>query len=174
MGLDIVAYSGLTPDNTGVVGEACGVFDQTSGLLRGDLVSFYQHPCYHLWYEPLVVGQAYKYREKLRVCNGSYSLYGHFRDTLFSILMDYLQVEPTQERTRKNSLDPWDPFYELMVFSDCEGAIGWPMCQKLHKDFIDMRVFAWTSCDDMYFRAIYDNCIDAFALSMEGGAVRFC
>lgn len=64
------------------------------------------------------------------------------------------------------------PFYELMMFSDCEGTLGYVVCEKLDRDFTAMRDrFAAMHPDNVAF---YDKVHALIRIvATERGALRF-
>jgi hypothetical protein len=160
MGLDISAYSKIT--KTENLDEA------TIFVYRGE---------YHNDQAKDIEQGTYiedKESESIGFRAGSYSGYGVFRNLLSEIILgaDARTVWTEEEKYVGK------PFYELINFSDCEGNFGPQVSAKLHKDFVDHReVF----CEGVknknlyegYYESVYDNFMNGFGLSSQGGILSF-
>lgn len=162
MGLDIRAYAGLVPSDRGVYRDGDIVSPET-GQLVPDLTSFYQHPVYKAWNQTVQHQQVYSYFDELAFRAGSYTGYSGFRNWL-----EDLAVGPDE------NCEPGDPFYELVIFSDCEGTIDSIVAQKLHRDFVLHDHKARTSKFADWYYPTYCDFTNAFRIASVSGAVRFC
>lgn len=162
MGLALRAYANIQPVAGLFKFEGCTeVHDATTGNLRDDLVGFYVHPVYPAWAEGIepFVPYSYSYKESLHM--GSYTWYGHFRNWL-------------SELAENGDVDaPGDPFFELIVFSDCKGTINTTVSAKLYADFVRFHHKAKTDQQSMYYLRAYEDAMRAFQIASANGAVHF-
>ncbi len=169
MGLDIRAFSGLVLSDQAVivddeiVSRPTGECAESNFRFLRNFVFFYQTPVYDSWTEHLQCLQVYSYVNKFSFRAGSYSYYGAFRNWL-----EELVLEPGELYTQ-----PGDPFYELVIFSDCEGVIGPTISQKLHRDFVMYDLLARTHPQAYQFYHVYRDFTNAFLIASVGGAVEF-
>lgn len=104
---------------------------------------------------------------------GSYGGYNDWREQLAK-LAGYRPVEAEEPR-HQHSAGAWaatgGPFWELINFSDCEGAIGPAVSAKLAKDFADHQPKA----DEVggHFAEKYAEWRKAFETAANGGFVEF-
>lgn len=110
MGLNIRAYSNIKPSQDEEDGIRVMVNDFFN--VHGDL-----HNGYYETKDPVVSYRA-----------GSCSTYGVFREKL-AVMAGYQNV---REAWNKDA----GPFWEMINFSDVEGAIGEKVCEKLYHDFV--------------------------------------
>lgn len=164
MGLDITAYERVEkvplpsdPDaayDNGIRQICSDGFDERLGSLEKDG-----------WYSSL--GEEIKFRA------GSYSGYSWWRNALAVAALGVTAQHVWRHREQYVG----KPFYELIDFSDCEGAIGPEVCAKLAGDFAENRerVLACLPKTDTheYFASLYDEWAAAFALAASGGMVDF-
>jgi hypothetical protein len=116
--------------------------------------------------------------ERLEFRAGSYSGYGSWREELAK-LAGYPAVKDGTERLHgheeRHSHGAWaassGPFWELIDFSDCEGALGTSVCAKLLKDFVDYDERAHAIGGWFYDR--YQLWHKAMSLGADSGAVCF-
>ena len=114
-------------------------------------------------------GETYDFRA------GSYSGYNQFRELLCIAILD---VKP-ESVWEKSELYLDKPFYELINFSDCEGAIGPKVSQKLHKDFVAYRekfesyIKNKFPFHDSHYLRIYDDFTKGFEMASKGGVLVF-
>lgn len=111
----------------------------------------------------------------LRFRAGSYSGYNRFRDRLARLAHGVSAETIWNARAEYRG----SAFYEVIDFSDCEGAIGPQTSRKLAADFAEWReraAEAWSSGEphDDYDLRTYDLFARAFALAADEGAVQFC
>ena len=162
MGLDITAFSGLALSDQAVVVDWDIVSTQTGKWAEGNLTFFHQNPVYDSWGEQLQYHKAYSYFDKFSFRAGSYSGYSFFRNWL-----EDLALEPGER------IKVGDPFYELVIFSDCEGVIGPMISQKLHRDFVMYDHLARTHHQAYQVYHVYRDFTNAFRIASVNGAVKF-
>jgi hypothetical protein len=180
MGLDITAYRGLTKVECIYNAEGMPLHPET----REELVDGIDyHVCVYI--NPDFPGRAsdlehraiYKSTEHMGFRAGGYGGYNGWREELAK-LAGYPASEQTQYGASRMRHDQaaWDatsgPFWELICFSDCEGAIGTAVSAKLAKDFADHQSKADAHHNDV-FRERYALWRSAFELAADGGAVDF-
>lgn len=107
---------------------------------------------------------------------GSYSGYGDWRREL-AMLVGIGDIESFWSRVvklEKQGQEPDVPFWQLLHFSDCEGAIGPVVCKKLAKDFADWEERAKTYAKEMHEASRiavdypFEEAIEGHGLSSEG------
>jgi hypothetical protein len=101
---------------------------------------------------------------------GPYSYYNHWREQL-SLLVTGLPPErlwKTRDRAETRRL----PFYLLIDFSDCDGAIGPQAAQTLAQQFAQFQLQA-NAYDDDDFRGLYADFRRGFELVGTTGVVVF-
>jgi hypothetical protein len=160
MGLDIVAYQGLTKtDAEENIRVAHDQFGYSSDLEKG-------------WYD--CEGESFHFRA------GSYSGYNAWRRALCEAIHGINDVEFWKEE--ENFIGK--PFYELINFSDCEGQIGPKVSDKLYQDFTNpenekkfldycKEKFETAYIEDLY-QANWDDFKKAFEIARQGGLVQWC
>jgi hypothetical protein len=168
MGLDILAYRGLTKapeaeldkDGYPVEYNKFHVFDASTitGTER-------EWPGRTEGVEPGVYSAADSFGFRA----GSYGGYNSWRDWLARI------SGWGSAKACWNSRKTGDPFYELINFSDCEGIIGPRVAAKLAKDFADhaIKAKALSAEDDTYYFEKYGDWQKAFEMAADNGAVSF-
>lgn len=168
MGLDITAYSKIkiVPD----------------GFKDGDVIDWYNHfsiyinPHFQTHSQGLQEGVAYSYDKSHGFRAGSYSGYNGWREQLAK-MAGYPAIERPrfdQKETRHDAgafAATSGPFWELINFSDCEGAFGETVCKKLLADFDQFASEA--EKDDSYFKERYRDWHKAIRLGADGGCVCF-
>jgi hypothetical protein len=107
---------------------------------------------------------------------GSYSSYSRWRE----MLAEFAQYPVTPGEGHDAAAWSADSgfFWELICFSDCEGAIGPLVSAKLSEDFdthhAEARIWAATlDQDGDYFIRVYEDFQRAFQMASQGGAVSF-
>ncbi len=160
MGLDIVAYQGLTKtDAEENIHVSHNEFGYNSDLQTG-------------WYD--CEGQSFHFRA------GSYSGYNSWRRALCEAIHGVSDVEFWKDAENFNG----QPFYELINFSDCEGQIGPKVAEKLYQDFTNPEnekkfldyckaKFDTAYIEDLY-QANWDDFKKAFEIARQGGLVQWC
>ena len=113
MGLDIVAYQGLTKTDA----------DENIHVSRDQFC--YNSDLESGWYD--CEGESFHFRA------GSYSSYNQWRRTLCQAIHGVTD----SEFLKKEENFSGKSFYELINFSDCEGQIGPGVSEKLYQDFMD-------------------------------------
>lgn len=167
MGLDITAYSNLSPAPDEEVDED-GFPKLYDKYARAD-----QETIDHTernWpgrTEGLLAG-IYSYSEAYKFKAGSYGGYNAWRSEL-SVVMTGLEAE---DIWKSEAAKTTAPFYELISFSDCEGFIGPSVAAKLAGDFASHQAKATATGDD-YFIARYADWRRAFELAADRGFVDF-
>lgn len=114
----------------------------------------------------------YEFAARSHFRAGSYSAYNYWRDWLAKAAL-YAPAAVVWENPEKFRDKP---FYELINFSDCEGAFGPEACARLAKAFADNRerIFKDFQTEDSWFMDLYNDFASAFAEAAEtGGFVRF-
>jgi len=106
--------------------------------------------------------KVYTYESRVNFRAGSYGGYNQWRSDLEK-LAGYA--------TSASDCDS-GAFWELIVFSDCEGTIGASTSAKLAKDFEEFQEKA-DQHDDKYFRDLYKEWRLAFETASKNGAVSF-
>lgn len=101
---------------------------------------------------------------------GSYSGYNYWRASLVPTGLESRDIWNEPEKWAKL------PFVELINFSDCEGVMAGPVCEKLYNDFKEKReLYAsrLTEDDSQYYLGKYDDWTEAFELARHDGLVSF-
>lgn len=180
MGLDITAYSKL--EMVDVVYDADGepinpVTRESLFVVAADFAHIYVNPDFPERADGLARGY-YLYEETIGFRAGSYMYYSRWREEL-ARLAGYPASpgEGLMASHHPHSNGVWEceggPFFELINFSDCEGAIGPKTSAKLAKDFADFREKLSGEVVSFGFTENYDNFEQAFRLAADGGAVCF-
>lgn len=99
---------------------------------------------------------------------GSYSGYNRWREALSRL---GLGVDPEQV-WGSPEFYAGKPFFEVVCFSDCEGAIGAEVSAKLAADFAAYEERAATELDEYDLR-VYRDFRRAFEAAADAGAVQF-
>lgn len=173
MGLDISAYGRLVKAPAHII-DQCDGSDCPDGFVR-----FYSNsdfPGRDAGIEDMAV---YAFASSTGFRAGSYSGYNLWRDELAK-LAGYPAVRPDESEgavvphlhARGAWLTDTGPFYELIQFSDCEGAIGPTVSAKLARDFAEYQLKA-DAHQESWFRDLYGKWRNAFELAADGGAVSF-
>lgn len=99
---------------------------------------------------------------------GSYSHYNWWRDSLCQL------VHKIDARTLADQFEQYEgkAFYELICFSDCQGAIGPKTSAKLLDDFLTYQEKAEQVQEKAFFD-LYKNWITAFHIAKQDGFVIF-
>lgn len=160
MGLDIVAYQGLTKtDAEENIHVSRDQFGYNSDLETG-------------WYD--CEGESFHFRA------GSYSGYNQWRRAL----CEAIHGVTDSEFWKKEENFSGKSFYELINFSDCEGQIGPEVSEKLYQDFMDPENekkfldFCKANYESDYleefYQANWEDFKKAFDLARQGGLVQWC
>lgn len=162
MGLDIHAYSNLTPVTGYELNEDGELINIETGQYAYEeetenVTSFYVNSNYNDLnrQDAIVADTAYAYDEHMHFRAGSYFGYNDWRDSLHEMVKD---IED-------------NPFSELIYFSDCEGVLGPKICAKLYQDFLKYDSKAKEL--DEYFYDRYKCWTEAMKLASNNGAVKF-
>lgn len=145
MGLDIVAYTYLTP--------ASGTGE--------DFLTFEPDPDFPNRADEFRTDQFYDYKSETWFSMGSYTAYGQFRTELAEKLAKIPEGEYYEGRK--------GPFWQMINFSDCDGVLGTESCQRLMADFQEYasRKHLITDQDR------YNKMQQAVTLGAQGGCVVF-
>lgn len=174
MGLDISAYKGLSFAAPGAGIDEDGEVDDAGGYFQIYLNKDFPARAADLP-DPCVCASS---QDSMGFRAGSYSGYSAWREAL-ARMAGYAGEGHTAGDSSLQAV--WDaqegPFWELIVFSDCEGAIGPSVSAKLSADFESNRekavAFAEGESDGEYFLSRYESFAQAFAMAADGGAVCF-
>jgi hypothetical protein len=176
MGLDISAYSRLTPAPAAALDEN-GTPIEPGCCMRIRATELE-------WVEQHFPGRTrglqagvFAFADILSFHAGSYSGYNFWRDALarfayYDTRGLVLEAKSAAEFVWQHVTD--GPFYELINFADNEGVIG-PVCAaKLAKDFADYqdRANPYAKMHPVWL-GLYGQWRRAFELAADGGAVRF-
>lgn len=178
MGLDITAYSrveivGFADDYD----EDLEADDWTAeGYLHQDWINpHFPHAVPADWpregYVRYVVkGESHGFRA------GSYGGYGQWREQLANIFLNITHECHTNGFWEAVHASTGQPFYELINFSDCEGILYGPVCEKLYTDFsVNRQHFIDNVAPDEFNYDVgkYDEWTKAFELAADNGLVSF-
>jgi len=105
-----------------------------------------------------------------------YGGYNHWRNELARIAgFPETDFERYGSVEKRHDAGAWaateGPFWELILFSDCEGVIGSAVAKKLAADFVQYQEQA--DKEDEHFRNWYATWREAFDMAADGGAVSF-
>ena len=176
MGLDIYAYKQLAKLDV--------LFDEDGEPVHPDTrdpidayVKVWENPDVPGRAEGLQSGAVYSYADAMDGGSMGYGGYNHWREKLAKVA-----GYPTKEFARwgvkeqSHAAAAWaassGPFWELILFSDCEGTIGPVVAAKLAKDFAEHDARA-KEADDGHFYGAYQLMREAFEFAADNGAVRF-
>ena len=163
MGLEIIAYRGLTPAPDAPV-DSDGYPEDWEAHLRIRAESLQEAEKYWPGRTAGLAPGIYSHAGSYGFRAGSYSGYNEWRDRL-AYLAGYYSAESVWKDK------PTGPFVELIDFSDCEGYIGPTVAAKLSQDFA---AFADKIRDlPDWFRELYGHWRHAFDLAADGGCVVF-
>ena len=155
MGLDIHVYKNVRKVTDPVVLEKIQSCEE--GPREGAFELGYRVPYINEHFESRAEGlepnMPYEYAEDLHFRAGSYSGYGAWREQLaeFVGITNIRGFWGRCEVMEEQGVEPDVPFWQLLHFSDCEGAIGPVVCRKLAKDFAD-----WEERAEKYAREIHE------------------
>lgn len=175
MGLDITAYSKLTP-----ITPELKDGEPTAANYWETMVEVYLNPDFPGRELPLVAGW-YGFSDRVDFRAGSYGGYNRWRDWLAQIAgYPATPFALYGSTTQRHDAGAWatdsGPFWELINFSDAEGVIGSAVATKLAKDFAewDARAKAASeSAGDPWLYEAFANWRRAVELAADGGGVRF-
>lgn len=140
MGLDISVYKNAKkvtdPD------EVKYVMEHPDAPSEGAYEKGYRIPYLNDAFESRFEGlevTPYEFAEEWGFRAGSYSGYGSWRRELAELVgvQDLESFWRTCDAMEKQGVTPDLPFWQLLHFSDCEGAIGPVACKALAKDFAE-------------------------------------
>ena len=181
MGLDIIYYRNLKRACNG----ECGLDTDKFWCMNDDHVQFFLNAPWKGTLRTSPIELVHKRNDGLSrsVCYtnlpydrvsvrvGGYGFYNAWRETL-----SYMVLGVSPKTVWENEDDfIGKPFFELVDFSDCEGAFGSTVCEKLYGDFLEhkSRWFdAHPSISD--YGEIYEQFMKAFKYASDNGAVKFC
>ncbi len=156
MGLDIVAYSKLTP-------SADQSRDEDGFALKGFVP--YENPSFPGRVAPLSPTTVYDFEKEFHFRAGSYGGYNSWRNWLAQ-LAGFESAYNVWAMVEKGQTGP---FFDLINFSDCEGTLGTDACKKLLLDFDKFADQAGGGWDGELYREWHK----AFRLGADDGAVYF-
>lgn len=174
MGLDIYAYSKL--QKLDCVFDECGEpIDATTRKPFQNCV--FLHPNQHYIDRAAGLSGWYQRAGCFHVKAGSYGWYSKWRDWLAEISgWPISSYELYGKQWPSHAASAWaaesGPFWELINFSDCAGAIGGKHCQKLLDDFVAFQSKA--EKENGRFFEKYQEWRKAFEVASNAGAVKFC
>lgn len=172
MGLDITSYQHVKK-----VEEVHAVEDSEGNVCYEDVefggmghVHTFQEPSFQHANGGIEPDNCYTYSGRVkRFRAGSYSGYGRFREELckaaLGVSCDELWREPEKYKD--------EPFFEMINFSDCEGVIGFQVCQQLAHDFKVNEAKVVPQLDPDWNQEKYYEWMDAFGLAAQDGMVVF-
>ncbi len=177
MGLDIIAYSKLEPKRDDRVAE---VMDSLF-IPQGEWVIEFQENEERPRCQDMKPGTWHMTDEtkSMDFRAGAYSTYNTFRRILANAI---LGVTPETVWENEDDFEN-SPFYEIINFSDCEGAFGPCDSEKLHHDFVNhekqfkeyiIEEMGKYDTDVEWYSRIYDNFTEAFKLAADDGVLIFC
>lgn len=175
MGLDVIAYSNLEYREQYVEEKHEDIFDEDNVVVL--YVNSKQYPKQS---ENLINQGIYTYNGYDSWRAGSYSSYNVFRNTLAKVA-GYIGRHDPEFNEINYCSDLWDgtipegPFYELINFSDCEGAINTECCIKLLNDF---KIYAEVALnyEGEYaesFKRVYLLFLNGLNIAADKGCLRF-
>lgn len=170
MGLDTSAYRGLS--------RYLGELDANKEPVDGDIdgTRLYANPDFpHC--APEIEDGFYQYEEWQDGIGYPYSYHMRFRDELAKLSgWPDTTYEQHGREWPSYTASAWKatggPFWELLNFSDCEGAIGTTACVKLARDFAEFQAKADAHPDER-FRENYATWRRNFEFASDRGAVKF-
>lgn len=176
MGLDVTAYSKIQKVDAVFDGDGEPIDPQTREPLD-DVVRLQVNYDFPARAADIEDGGIYSFAAVAHVAAGAYSYYNRWREELAKLAGWPLgSYEQYGKRWPSHAASAWDaqsgPFWELILFSDSEGAMGPAVCAKMAKDFADYQAKA-DAHEDERFRAKYAAWRAAFDLAADGGAMRF-
>lgn len=177
MGLDISYYSKLTPLKCAFDSDGEPLNEDGTEMDYDTYHKPYQNPDFPARFEGLEEGVVYGYEESGSFRAGSYGGYNIWRESLAE-LAGYPKTETKSHGQVQQSYAAgcWaassGPFWELIMFSDCEGDMGTPVCLKLAKDFAAFDAHAQNHSDDLFYER-YRYWRTAFEKAADGGCVSF-
>lgn len=165
MGLDITAYSNLTPIDC-VYDDDGEPIDPTTRLPIDDAIRLYLNEDFPGREEGLR-GMTFTTPDSpFQFCAGAYGGYSGWRKALAQLA----GYEPESLWERSAMSDKSVPFGELVNFSDCEGTIGPVASVKLARDFAE---FSDKARQIEFLWPKYQLWHTAFDVAAKNGAVSF-
>lgn len=178
MGLDITAYGKITPLDCVFDSDGEPIDPKTREPLDG--LEYFQanvNQDFPDRSKDIADNGVYTYETSTGFRAGSYGGYNNWRESLAK-LAGYAPEEEDRYGSKRMRHDAgaWSktsgPFWELILFSACEGTIGPKVSAKLAKDFADYQTKA-DAHEDEYFRSKYAEWREAFEMAANNGAVDF-
>ncbi len=177
MGLDIAAYSKLEPKRD----ERVDAVMESLFIPQGEWVIEFTETDERPRCQDMKSGTWHMTDETqtMDFRAGAYSTYNSFRRHLSEAI---LGVTPETIWENEDDFENM-PFYEIINFSDCEGAFGPHDSEKLHKDFVEhekqfkkyiLENVGKYDTDSDWFNRMYDNFTEAFRLAANDGVLIFC
>lgn len=154
MGLDITSYRNIKKESVKGYCDEDGYSNDWTEFFTHHSPDYFQHLGIDSQYW-------YSYEDCIRMRAGSYSGYSTWREKL-SV---FAQTLPRDS-------EGYIPFYELIMYSDCEGVIGTECSIKLANDFKTYDIDACSMLDEYSYRK-YKEWREMFEFASENGAVKF-
>lgn len=175
MGLDVTAYSKIQKIDAVFDQDGAPIDPQTRKPID-DAVQLRANDDFPERAADIEDGGIYSFGSLTHVAAGAYSYYNSWRDELAKLAGWPLgSYEKYGKQWPSYAASAWEassgPFWELLLFSDCEGTIGTAACAKLAKDFAEYQAKA-DAHENELFRRKYTEWRGAFDLAADGGAVR--
>lgn len=178
MGLDIQVYSGLREiDKSQVTRDERGeIIEQPSNCVEvwaNDSFPDRELPLKHKH-----IYQYQIYHDDIHI-DMSYGRYNSWREELARLGGYPIRSEKPyfDDTAPSHSAGAWEqrsgPFFELILFSDCEGVIGGKVAAKLAADFAQYQEMV-DSMNQPVFKDVYNMFRKAFEEAAHDGCVIFC
>ena len=178
MGLDITAYSKLKQIDCVFDADSEPIDPVTRHPIPGNYFRAYVNPDFSGREGKIQHHAVYRFDQEFCFHAGSYGGYNQWRE-LLAAFAEYPKIETGRYGdTKEQHHDAAafsvasGPFWELIVFSDCEGVMGSETCAKLAADFKTFETQAETYSDE-YWREKYRDWKHAFEIGADDGAVDF-
>lgn len=180
MGLDVTAYRGIR--KLDALFDADGEpVDPVTRKPLDDYFRVYVNMDFPRQAAGLEDRGVYAYTANMSGWSGGYGRYGQWRERLAKLAgyqaVPYERVAGLPSSTvMSHSAGAWaadsGPFHELILFSDCEGAIGADVAAKLARDFAEWDDRA-KAAEDEEFYSRYAQWRRVFEFAVDNGAVVF-
>lgn len=178
MGLDITAHVRLTKIE-GVKYLEGEVYNQALEVVDYETYDLVAHlnPDFPVRADDIEDRGVYRSEDSFGFCAGAYSGYNRWRERLAE-LAGYLKapIEIYGREEHRYDAGAWavaeGPFWELIMFSDCEGVIGTSVSKKLAADFATFDGAAQAVGDPTFYPK-YQDWRKAFEMAADAGAVDF-
>lgn len=176
MGLDITAYSKVEKLDANVNDNGYPVSNTTDEEVDYSCVAYVNEHFPHRA-DDIEDGAVYDCDDSFGFRAGSYSGYSGWREELAKLAgYPAASIERYGEQRFRHDVGAWaasdGPFWEMIMFSDCEGVIGTSVCSKLAKDFADFDGRA-KNIGNEWFYNLYQQWHKAFELASNNGFVDF-